>query len=180
MLLKHTTDMLDNHQTIAILVGLAIFGLFIVAMWRGSQNNLPIAGAEKAIAERAEASYTNSTISPTQEAILSKTCSCPANTSEVVQGTIALDAVMGQSQHEGNSPYLYENCRSDAAEMFSMLQDEQVFLYARSMVRSDIGSYPPSKLYFSWDQRTGQCNFYTSCSSMTACSDTAQATGLIA
>lgn len=167
----------NKREAVFVLVGIVLFALFIFATWRGTHGYG--FGKDIAAAENAVANFTNATISPYQGSAMVTTCACPNATGVVVQGEVAGKSVIGQSQHEGNSPYLYAECEGDARDMLRFLQDEEIFGYAQSMTRADLGEYPPKQLYYTWDQEKGTCNFYLGCAGMTKCENKAIATGMM-
>lgn len=180
--MRSATDV-SRREALFVGLGLVFFALFILVMWRatnGSGYGKDIAGAEIDGAEYALGQFNNATISPNQSDVMTTTCQCPSGPGVVVQGSITESALMGQSEHEGNSPYFFADCEGDAKQMLMFLQDEEVFGYAQSITHANLGSYPPRKLYFTWDQTKGQCNFFLTCAGMGSCGQKNVATGLVA
>lgn len=166
-----------TRYIVFIVSGVIVFGLVMLVLWRGTHGSgfgKDIAGAEKA-----EGVFSNATIAPNQASVIKGDCSCPTVPGMIMAGQVASHSVMGQSKHEGNSPYLFANCEGDAKQMLLMLQDEEIFGYAKSMTRADLGSYPPRQLFFTWDQEAGMCHFFLDCNGMTACTKSNVATGLV-
>ena len=170
----------NKREAAFVLVGVVLFALFLFAMWRGTHDygfGKDIAAAERAVAK--VTNFSDATISPYQASAIAETCSCPNAAGVIVQGAVAGMSHMGQSEHEGNSPFLFAECEGDARDMLRFLQDEEIFGYAQSMTRTNLGEYPPKQLYFTWDQEKGTCNFYLGCAAMEKCENKAIATGMM-
>ena len=177
------------RQIMTILFGTLMFGLFVVVMWRGSGAS-PSHVANAMVGEPTQApkrvrNVSNSTIIPASHkgddpnADFLSTCVCPTSAKQVMRGEVDGVSVIGQSTHEGNSPYLFRDCQHDAADMINLLQEEFYFKVGQSMTRADLGDYPPKAMYFTWDQMTQECRFYLECGGMKQCSSSTLATGVV-
>lgn len=159
----------QNHNLNVVIGGVIFLGLVIAIFFFGRTDK------EKAITD-----FSDSTIAPLADPTFTPgPCVCPTPEMPLSKGAIGGAAHIGQMTHEGNSPYSFNDCKSNAAEMFQFLQDQEIFQYAQSITRGSLGTYPPKQLYYTWDQKAGQCNFYFQCGGMTKCSDESVASGLI-
>ena len=179
-----TTHVQSSRQYWTIGFGILCFALFMVAMWYGSQpkkdghgDSGALAGGTGVTAGPTPSAYDNSTISPEQN--FDAACTCPKDTSTVMAGAVDKANLIGQVEHEGNDPYDFSMCQANAQEMLDFLQDQELFDYAKSLTRSELGEYPPKLLYYTWDQSSEYCKFYLSCGGVTDCDKRNVASGLV-
>jgi hypothetical protein len=161
---------MDKNKKI-LFFGLVFFALVIVVLFYG-----------KGTKENAKAivNFSDSTVAPSHDAAFNPgACMCPSTGADLVMGSIDAAPLIGQVKQEGNSPYDYNACRKDAVEMLEFLQDQEIFQYAQSITRNELGEFPPKELYYSWDQKAGKCNFFFSCPGMTRCSDNSVVSGKV-
>jgi hypothetical protein len=165
----------DTIKTFAIAI--LLFGIFFLVMWRGSQ--IEILDAKQIMQVKPIVNTSNSTVKPLQDSTFLSSCQCTTDAGQVMTGAIDKTPLMGQVRHEGNSPYRFIDCQSDAQEMVNLLQDEYFFRFGQSLTRSDIGTYPPQSLHYTWDQEQQQCRFYLGCNGMKQCDKRSVASGMV-
>lgn len=156
-----------KREVTIMFVGLVFFGLVTLTLFYGK-------------GEKAEGimNFSNSTVVPAH-GFTPGPCSCPTTGIDLVAGAIDAAPLIGQIKQEGNSPYNYNSCRENAVEMLEFLNDQEIFQYAQSITRSDLGSFPPKELFFSWDQEKGKCDFFFDCPGMKECTNKARISGKV-
>ena len=108
---------------------------------------------------------------PSDVAFGAKNCKCPDKKTGRIQGAIDKGVRIGQIEFDGNDPYTFPDCQKDAQEVLNLLQNREMFTFARTLTREDIGSFPPEQMYFTWDRLAGYCKMYLSCPGVHACID---------
>lgn len=115
-----------------------------------------------------------------QDKVLAQSCACPGSAGDPpVQGRINAVAVLGEQQTEANRPYTAMECAANARDTLRYLQDEHLFQWAQSVTRDALTEFPPSQLYYTWDQNAKRCEFFFNCPGLTGCGDPNLATGLV-
>lgn len=171
----------DEYKT--IIAGIFVFAIMFLILWRSSAS-FSFSQDDETKHENQVVNVSNSTVKPQQkqqqqQIKFSSTCQCPSSPTQVVVGGIDKASLIGQAHHESNSTYSFADCQSNAAEMIDLLQDEHLFKYSQAITRNGIGGTPPKQLYYTWDQQTRMCNFYTECGGMSECDSQHMATGMV-
>lgn len=157
----------NMHRVLLLVIGVGIFFVMILILWRGSAT-LTTIGLENAAADQM-----------LQLQAPKKTCEVPSMTSGPIQGAVASDFHMGQVGWNGNSPYTYKDCAANAQEVVDMLQDSKLFEYSKALTKADMGAAVPSSMWFTWDKNERLCKFYLACPGMKSCDDTNTVSGMV-
>ena len=168
-----------NRTIMTVILGIMFFALIIAVMYFG-QTQQKQSEHQGAMGQKPIGRFSNATIAPSHDTKFSPgACKCPSSVAGVQSGAINQTALIGQVKHEGNAPYSFDQCRKDAEEMMFFLQDQELFQYAQSISRNDLGNYPPKQLFYTWDQEAGRCDFFFTCDGMKDCDKTSVASGMV-
>lgn len=171
-----------THPFETPIVGLLVVCIFFFAFWRASDNSSIDRTKTNTNEEHMKIeNVNNKTIAPGafQDNSFSNSCMCPQKPGGMIAGKISNSVLLGQHKHEGNSAYTFVDCTSNAQEMVDLLQDQYTFVFGQSITRTPLGQYPPTHLYYTWDQENQSCNFYLDCGGVGECDSKSYGTGVV-
>lgn len=170
------------HKVFSAFIGLALIALLLAVFWRGSapsDHGTVAALGGGVVNDAAPASGDAPTAASEIPPSVATTCTCPTLESGPVRGAISSVVRMGQISWEGNTPYTFSDCAANAQEVLDMMQDADLFDYAKSLTRAELGAAVPTEMWYTWDRNERYCKFYLSCPGLTSCDDVNTVSGML-